>query len=40
MTPIEQQKAARKFVADWTGKALDKRDGEKLKAFVGFNYVF
>ncbi len=22
------------------GKALDKRDGEKLKAFVGFNYVF
>ncbi len=22
------------------GKALDKRDGEKLKTFVGFNYVF
>jgi len=22
------------------GKAIDKRDGEKLKAFVGFNYVF
>jgi outer membrane protein assembly factor BamA len=22
------------------GKALDKRDGEKLKTFVGFNYIF
>ncbi|MBR1514218.1 MAG: BamA/TamA family outer membrane protein [Bacteroidales bacterium] len=22
------------------GKALDKRDGEKLKTFIGFNYVF
>ena len=22
------------------GKALDKRDGEKLKTFIGFNYIF
>ena len=22
------------------GKALDKRDGEKLKPFIGFNYIF
>ena len=22
------------------GRALDSRDGEKIKAFVGFNYIF
>jgi hypothetical protein len=22
------------------GRALDNRDGEKLKTFVGFNYIF
>mgnify|MGYP002622615065 FL=1 len=30
MTPIEQQKAARKFVADWTGKGYEKGESQKF----------